>query len=239
MILVLFWWSSQLVEVQTLITAQVLHESWHVQGIEHIGIVYVEVLPSPTKILIHVFISSSIIHLLMFSQDFSGSCLSPLFVHHERARWLTFSIFLLECIFEQNVMHKFIRTLIVELIWVLSRVFLAIWHHVCVTSEEIACLRHFINLNGILWCLIIIIVITLADLNVGLIIFLLFEVFVLIIIGLIKIITLITLLFLTVLIIHQFGLLDEFVILFHFNRFCLDSIFLIFFILIFDGMMLG
>jgi len=62
---------SQLVEVQTLITAQVLHEGWHVQGVKHLVIVDIEVLPSPTKILIHVFVSSSLIHLLMLHQNLS------------------------------------------------------------------------------------------------------------------------------------------------------------------------
>jgi hypothetical protein len=118
------------------------------------------------------------------------------------------------------MMHEFIGTVLVELLWVLSLILFAVGHHVRIASEEVASLRHFFNLNGILRCIVIVIIITLADLHISLVILLLLEVFVLIVFfGLRKIITLIARLFITILFIHHFGLLNELIVLLHFLGF--------------------
>ena len=230
---------SQLVEVQTLITAQVLHERWHVQRVQHLVIVHIEVLPSPTEILIHVFFSSRLIHLLMLHQDFLGSGLCPLFVHQERARRLTLIVLFLECILYQNMMHKFIWAVFVEFFWELSLVLFAVSHHIRITGEEVASLWHFFNLD-VLRTFVILVIVTLAYLHVCLVVLLLFEVFILVVFfGLVKIIALIAGLILTVLIVHHLGLLDELVVFFHLLRLSSNLfLFILFLILLGCGVML-
>ena len=97
------------IEVKALVTAQVLHECWHVEGVEHILLVNIEVLPCSAEVLIHIFIEGISIKLLMFLQNFFGSNLSPFLVHEEISSRRSRVILLFKGIFSKDMVDKLVR----------------------------------------------------------------------------------------------------------------------------------
>lgn len=82
----------------------------------------------------------------------------------------------------------------------------------------------------------IIIIVTFAYLHVCLVVLLLLEILVLVILfGLVEVVALIARFFLTILIVHHIGLLDEFIVLFHFGVLPLELFLLVLVFLVFSG----
>lgn len=172
---------SEVIKIETLVTAYVLHESGHVEGIKHIRLIHVEVLPRSTEILIHILIKGFTLQLLMLLEDLSRGNLRPLLVHQEAARWRTLVILLLQGVLLQNMMHEFIGRVLVEFVWELSVVLLALWGHISVAGEEVSMLRSMFDW-GSLRRLVVIILVTLINLHILLIVLLLLHELVLVII---------------------------------------------------------
>lgn len=172
---------SEVIKIETLVTAYVLHESGHVEGVKHIRLIHVEVLPSSTEILIHILIKGVTLQLLMLLEDLSRGNLSPLLVHQEAARWRTLVILLLQGVLLQNMVHEFIGRVLVELVRELSVVLLALWGHISVAGEEVSMLRGMFDW-GSLWRIVVIILVTLVNLHVLLIVLFLLHEFILVII---------------------------------------------------------
>lgn len=202
---------SEVVKIETLVTAYVLHEGGHVKGIKHIRLVHVEVLPGTTEILIHILFKSVTLQLLMLLEDLSRGSLSPLLVHQEAARWRTLIILLFQGILLQNMVHEFIWRVLVELVRVLSGVLLALWGHISVAGEEVSINWSLIDW-GSLRRFVVIILVTLINLHVLLIVLLLLHEFVLVILFDVSLLSLV--LGFILLIIDNLRLLQKLVIFF-------------------------
>ena len=203
---------SEVIKIETLVTAYVLHESGHVEGVKHIRLIHVEVLPSSTEILIHILIKGVTLQLLMLLEDLSRGNLSPLLVHQEAARWRTLVILLLQGVLLQNMVHEFIGRVLVELVRELSVVLLALWGHISVAGEEVSMLRGMFDW-GSLWRIVVIVLVTLVNLHVLLIVLLLLHEFILVIIFDVAISLAIVVGF-VLLLINDFRLLHKLVIFF-------------------------
>lgn len=159
------------VEVQALVAAQVFHESWHVKGVQSVCIVHVEVLPRSAEILVHILVSSGVVHFLLLLEDFSGGGLRPFLIHEEVTSCATLIILLFKCVFLEDVVHELVGRVLVEAIWEFSRILFALWGNISVTSEEISMLGNSVNLGSrLLWRLVVIVV---TDLHVLLVLILL------------------------------------------------------------------
>jgi len=163
------------VEVQALVAAQIFHEGWHVKGVQSVCIVDVEMLPRSAEILVHILVSSVVVHFLLLLEDFSGGGLRPFLIHEEVTSWATLIILLFKCVFLEDVMHELVGRILVEAIWEFSRILFALRGNISVTSEEISMLGNSINLgSSLLWCLVVIVVThALINLHVLLVIILL------------------------------------------------------------------